>query len=61
MSNSEQFQAILWNASRQTLINFILVYDKYVQNATSGKYGEDARPLNIEEFYKELYKAQLIK
>lgn len=61
LSSSEQFQVILGHMSRQELLNFIWVYDQYVQEVTSGKYGEDARPLNIEDFYKELYKAQLIK
>lgn len=56
MASSKQFKLILGNMNQEDILNFIWVYDQYVQNLNDDEY-----PLTIESFYKTFYKTQLIK
>jgi len=56
VASNNQFKVVLLNMKQEDLLNFIWVYDQYVQNLNTDEY-----PVTIESFYKNFYKTQLIK
>jgi hypothetical protein len=59
MASSNAFKIVLANMQHEELLNFIWIYDQYVQSVVNDIDDEGAFPLNIERFYHEVYKKQL--
>lgn len=59
MKATGKFKIIMANMEREQLLNFIWVYDNYVDLVLHEMKSEedwDVSPLNIEDFYHEVYK-----
>jgi hypothetical protein len=59
MASSNAFRFVLANMQREQLLNFIWIYDQYVQNIVDSIDDEGAFPVNMERFYHDVYKKQL--
>jgi hypothetical protein len=58
-SASDKFKIVLLNMQQEELLNFIWAYDQYIKsinNIRIEKEQWDICPLNIEDFYKDVYK-----
>ena len=53
-ASSNEFKVVLLNMTSNEVLNFIWVYDQYVQCLSDGE-----SPVNLEDFYHKLYKNYL--
>ena len=64
MSADNKFKIILLNMEQEEVLNFIWLYDQYVVSINEMRTEEevwDLDPLNIEEYYHQVYKENFKK
>lgn len=54
-ASGNKFKIILMNMQSSDRLNFIWLYDQYVQTICAGK-DENSMPCTIEDFYHNMYK-----
>lgn len=62
MSSTDKFKLVLRNMNFEEALNFIWLYDQYVveiNNLREEQEDWDVVPLNIEDYYHDIYKFEL--